>query len=99
MSDLTMASRMTEKASSAHLVVRDQVMRRVVPDPADRTGRHTAVDIDRARAFQREGLELLVFEHDVLAVLALIAFYLVFVVDRLAGLGVHIAGVNTVAGG
>ena len=45
------------------------------------------------------GLELLVLQHDVLAGLALIAFYLVFVVDRLAGLGIDIAGVNTVAGG
>src|SRR3954451_22258158 len=99
MSDLTMASRMTEKASSAHLVVRDQVMWRIVPDPTDRTGRHKAVDIDRAGAFQRDRLELLVFEHNVLAVLALVAFDLVFIVDRLAGLGIDIAGANAVAGG
>ena len=34
-------------------------MRRVVPDPADRIGRHEAVDVDHAGAFQRDRLPLL----------------------------------------
>ena len=73
-------------------------MRRVVPDPADRIRRHEAVDVNRAGAFERDSIEFLILEHYVLAVLALIAFDLVFVIDRLAGLGVDIAGMgNAVA--
>src|SRR5438045_2748586 len=73
-------------------------MRRVVPDPADRIGRHEAVDVNRASAFEGDSIEFLVLEHYVLAILALIAFDLVFVIDRLAGLGVDIAGMDAVAG-
>ena len=72
-------------------------MRRVVPDPADRIGWHETVDVDRAGAFERNSIEFLVLEHHVLAILALIAFDLVFVTDRLAGLGIDIAGMDAVA--
>ena len=72
-------------------------MRLVVPDPADRIGWHETVDVDRAGAFKRNSIEFLVLEHDVLAILAPIAFDLVFVIDRLAGLGVDIAGMDAVA--
>src|SRR5689334_20345098 len=73
-------------------------MGRIVPDPADRIGWHKAVDVDRASAFERYRIELLVLEHDVLAVLALVPFYLVVVIYRLAGLGVDILGVDAIAG-
>jgi hypothetical protein len=55
------------------------------------------VDVDGARAFERDSIEFLVLEHHVLAILALIAFDLVFVIDRLAGLGIDIAGMDAVA--
>ena len=62
----------------AHLVVRYQVMRLVVPDPADRIGWHETVDVDGAGAFERDSIKFLVLEHHVLASLALIAFDLIF---------------------
>src|SRR5690348_6309729 len=49
-------------------------------------------------AFERYRIELLVLEHDVLAVLALVPFYLVIVIYRLASLGVDIPGVDAIAG-
>jgi hypothetical protein len=66
----------------AHFIVRDQVMRRVIPDPADRIGRHKTVDVDSAGAFERDRLKFFVLEYDVLAIVAFIAFYLVFLIDR-----------------
>jgi hypothetical protein len=50
------------------------------------------------RAFQRNRVELLVLEHDVVALVALIALDLVCVLDRLAGLGVDILALDAVAG-
>jgi hypothetical protein len=41
----------------AHLVVRHQGMRRVVPDPAYRIGWHETVYVDRAGAFERDSKE------------------------------------------
>src|SRR5438270_9543335 len=72
-------------------------MRLVVPDPADRIGWHETAYVDRAGAFERDSIKFLVLEHHVLAILALIAFDLVFVTDRLAGLGIDIAGMDAVA--
>jgi hypothetical protein len=81
----------------ADLVAGHEIMRRVVPDPIDRILGHECVDVDRAGAFQRHGIELLVFEHDVIAILTLVAFDLVLIVDRLAGFGIDVAALDAIA--
>ena len=54
-------------------------------------------DIDCGAAFQRDRLKLLILQHDIRRPRAH-SLYLVFVVDRLTGLGIDIAGVDAVAG-
>ncbi len=50
----------------ADLVGGQQEMRAVIPDPADRIARHELLDVNRSGAFQRDGVDLLLFQHDML---------------------------------
>ena len=60
-------------------------------------GENTSISIV-LRAFQRDVLELLVFQDDVFVLTALIAFDLVLVLDLLAGDGIDIVADDAVLG-
>jgi Ku70/Ku80 beta-barrel domain len=74
----------------ADRIVRCQVVRLVVPDPADRVGGDEHLDVDRPRAFERHRVDLVVFEHDIFVGAALVSHHLLVLIDRLAGPGIHV---------
>ena len=78
-------------------VGRHEIVRPVVPDPLDRRARHEHVDVDGVRALQGDLVDLVVLQHHISVVAALVAFDLVVLVDRLAGQGVDIAALHPVA--
>jgi hypothetical protein len=63
----------------ADLGIGHEVMRGVVPDPADRRPGREGLDIDRPGAFQRDGIEFVIVQHDVFVIALGIAFDLVVI--------------------
>src|SRR5690606_1405244 len=82
----------------ADFVVRHEVVRLVVPYPLDRIGGHELLDVDRARAFEADGLQLFILEGHIFAFGRLVTLYLVLFTKRLASFGIHIAAFNAVTG-
>jgi hypothetical protein len=70
----------------------------VEPDPTNVLPGNEALDVDRARALEPHGLELLVLEDHEAVVLDLVALGLIVLGDRFAGLGVDILALDAVAG-
>ena len=64
---LSIVSRMTAKASLSDLTVQRDVVRRIDIAPVDLALRNELVDVDGARAFNLNGLELLVLDKEILA--------------------------------
>jgi hypothetical protein len=72
--------------------------RRIYIALVDLTPRNELVDVDGPRAFNLNGLELLVLENEILALADLIASRNVLPRDDLAGLGIHILLLEPVSG-
>ena len=70
------------KSLLANFVVRDEEMRRVVPNPSYGIRGNKFIAVDRPCAFEGDGIELLVLKRDVFALAPLVAFDLIFIVDR-----------------
>src|SRR6476659_6143260 len=62
-----MASRITTKASVPRLAIRDDVVRLVEIPLVDVFRGHKAIDLDRMRALQLDGLQLVLFDLEVAA--------------------------------
>jgi hypothetical protein len=74
------------------------VVRNVAIELVDLIPRHELVDLDRVRASDRDGLQLVIGYFDVAALAHLVALDDVFVADRLAGHGIELAIFDPVPG-
>ena len=82
----------------AHAIGGREVVGRVEVKLVDLGARHEALDVDGVIALDLDGLELVVLEHDVLALGDLVALGLVLGLDRLAGLLVDELAAHAIAG-
>jgi hypothetical protein len=83
-----MASRIT-KGFGCHLAVRHDVIRLVEVAFVDLREGHEAIDVNRMRAFDLDGLEFVLIDLHVTSLAQLIAAALLFCVHHLAGFLVH----------
>ncbi len=81
-----------------NLVVGHQVIGFIEVKAIDLGNRHEGFDVDRMRAFQRDLVEFVVLQLDVLVGLDLVALDPIFLVDRLAAFGVDDQIAHPVAG-
>src|SRR5215468_4586702 len=86
------------KGILSDLTVRRDVVRRVDIALVDLAPRNELVDVDGARAFKLNALELLVFDDEILAFADLIASRSVLPRNDLASLGIHVLSLQTVSG-
>src|SRR3546814_13567729 len=74
-------------------------MRLVIPEPFDRIPRHELLDVDRARAFKRDGGDLVLLQHHIFALARFIALHLFVIVHHLVGHAAAIKSHADIAGG
>src|SRR5215472_11446153 len=86
------------KGILSDLTIRRDVVRRVDIALVDLALRNELVDVDGPRAFNLNGLELLVLDKEILALADLIASRNVLPRDGLAGLGIHVLLLEPVSG-
>src|SRR5215470_13722276 len=86
------------KGILSDLTIRRDVVRRIDIALVDLAPRNELVDVDGARAFKLNGLELLVLDKKILAFADLIAARSVLPRDDLPSLGIHVLLLEPVSG-
>jgi hypothetical protein len=86
------------KGLLAHLAVGPEVIGRVEEGLVDLAARHEGFDIDRVRALDGDGVDLVLFDQNVFVLGDLVALDLIGGVDLLVGVGIDEAAPQAVAG-
>src|SRR5262245_34289906 len=92
------ASRITAKRLLPDVAIGDNVVRAVQIEFVDRFLRHELIDLDRAFAFDRDRLEFLGIDLEVLVLTDLVAFDDVIGVDFFFGVGIDLAVFDPMTG-